>query len=174
MRYFFCFCWSDWGLYLFAGDVLWGGGLGYVVRICFRKDATLSRAICWAHFPACRKKKEKNCCGRHFRCLGKSLMDGLWALTASPDDLRRFIVVQNEEQLNGERANHCFCAAFLGYGYRRLAVVQSFFPVVRSCFFIGRNPVNFGILCFPVCGVVLAMWVFPLPKTILCGTACVI
>ena len=64
MRYFFLFLLERLGALPFRWRRALGGGLGYVVRIAFAKDATLSRAICWAHFPACRKKKEKNCCGR--------------------------------------------------------------------------------------------------------------
>ena len=73
--------------------------------------------------------------------------------------------MQNEEQLNGERPIIAFVPHFLGMDTAGLRL-SKVFSVVRSCFFISVSTTAFGILWFLDSGVVLAMWVFPLPKTI--------
>ena len=78
MRYFFLFLLERLGALPFRWRRALGGGLGYVVRICFRKRCNIVARNLLGAFPRLSEKKEKNCCGRISRCLGKSLMDGLW------------------------------------------------------------------------------------------------
>ena len=137
MRYFFLFLLERLGALPFRWRRALGGGLGYVVRICFRKRCNIVARNLLGAFPRLSEKEREELLRAHFRCLGKSLMDGLWALTASPDDLRRFIVVQNEEQLNGERPIIAFVPHFLGMDTAGLRLSKVFSR--RSVMFLYRS-----------------------------------
>ena len=140
MRYFFLFLLERLGALPFRWRRALGGGLGYVVRICFRKRCNIVARNLLGAFPRLSEKEREELLRAHFRCLGKSLMDGLWALTASPDDLRRFIVVQNEEQLNGERPIIAFVPHFLGMDTAGLRLSKVFSR--RSVMFLYKRVHN--------------------------------
>ena len=114
-----------------------GGGLGDVVRIFLRKRRNIVARNLLGAFPRLSEKEREELLRAHFLCLGKSLMDGLWALTASPDDLRRFIVVKNEEQLNGEGPIIAFVPHFLGMDTAGLRLSKVFSH--RSVVFLYRS-----------------------------------
>ena len=63
MRYFFLFLLERLGALPFRWRRALGGGLGYVVRICFRKRCNIVARNLLAHFPACRKKKRRTVAG---------------------------------------------------------------------------------------------------------------
>ena len=117
-----------------------GDGLGDVVRICLRKRRNIVARNLLGAFPRLSEKEREELLRVHFRCLGKSLMDGLWALTASADDLRRFIVVKNEEQLNDEGPIIAFVPHFLGMDTAGLRLSKIFSH--RSLMFLYKRVHN--------------------------------
>ena len=71
MRYFFLFLLERLGALPFRWRRALGGGLGYVVRICFRKRCNIVARNLLGAFPRLSEKEREELLRAHFRCLGQ-------------------------------------------------------------------------------------------------------
>ncbi len=99
-----------------------GGQLGNAMRLVMRQRARIVVRNLEAAFPELPPPEHQRLMRRHFRCLGQMVLDDIWSMRASTDQLRALIKIEGVQHFPTNSAVIVLVPHFLGFNVGGLLV----------------------------------------------------